>query len=72
MKTVGELEETIQRKEAVGFRPCQEGSIAPPGVMWDALNGLQYEIFSVTGEGRFARNVFTEHSDVVNWLATQL
>lgn len=42
---------------------------AAPGGPWDLLTELDYEIFSVTGEGPFARTRFVEAADVVNWLA---
>jgi FkbM family methyltransferase len=40
-----------------------------PAAPWDLLDGLGYEIFSVTGEGRFTRSRFAENRDVINWLA---
>jgi len=42
---------------------------APPGAVWDALTELDYEIFSVTGDGPFTRPEFVENTGVVNWLA---
>ena len=45
---------------------------APAGGLWDALHSLDYEIFSVTGEGPFGRGACAERPDVVNWLATPL
>jgi FkbM family methyltransferase len=39
------------------------------GDLWDLLHGLDYEIFSVTGDGPFTRQRFTENAVVVNWLA---
>jgi FkbM family methyltransferase len=41
----------------------------PPGALWDLLHELDYDVFSVTGEGPFARSGFLAGSDVVNWLA---
>jgi FkbM family methyltransferase len=43
---------------------------AAPGAPWDLLSELGYHIFSVTGDGPFARSAFTEAGSVVNWLAT--
>ena len=40
-----------------------------PGELWDLLSDLGYRIFSVTGEGPFARQGFTAAHDIVNWLA---
>lgn len=40
----------------------------PAGAPWDLLDELDYEIFSVTGEGPFTRTAFTA-STVLNWLA---
>ncbi len=37
--------------------------------LWDLLNELHYEIFSVTGEGPFTCGAFIEGTDTVNWLA---
>ncbi len=37
--------------------------------LWDALSELGYEVFTVTGEGPFAREAFAASSGVVNWLA---
>jgi FkbM family methyltransferase len=41
-----------------------------PGAPYDLLAELGYEIFSVTGDGPFARSGFTSSANVVNWLAT--
>jgi FkbM family methyltransferase len=40
-----------------------------PGDLWDALDELGYEIFSVTGEGPCERGEFATDARVVNWLA---
>jgi FkbM family methyltransferase len=37
--------------------------------LWDLLAGLDYEIFSVTGDGPCARHEFAADATVVNWLA---
>ncbi len=37
--------------------------------LWDLLSELDYEIFSVTGEGPFTRDAFAQSTNVVNWLA---
>jgi FkbM family methyltransferase len=37
--------------------------------LWDLLAGLGYEIFSVTGDGPYARREFAARTAVVNWLA---
>jgi FkbM family methyltransferase len=39
------------------------------GALWDRLAELDYEIFSVTGDGPFTRDAFAESAIVVNWLA---
>ncbi len=41
------------------------------GALWDLLKELDYEIFSVTGEGPFTRQAFAETTGgvIVNWLA---
>ncbi len=41
----------------------------PPGAVWDLFAELDYEIFSVTGDGPFTRNAFIQHTSIVNWLA---
>jgi FkbM family methyltransferase len=43
---------------------------APSEALWEALDDLAYEIFSVTGDGPYTRGAFAEQSGVVNWLAT--
>lgn len=43
---------------------------APPGAPWDLLDGLGYDIFSITGEGPFSREDFAAAQGVVNWLAS--
>jgi FkbM family methyltransferase len=43
---------------------------AEPGAPWDLLEALDYEIFSVTGEGPFTRARFAAGNGIVNWLAT--
>ncbi|MDQ6810632.1 MAG: FkbM family methyltransferase [Actinomycetota bacterium] len=43
------------------------------GAVWDLLSSLDYEVFSVTGDGPFARADFlasAASASVVNWLAT--
>jgi FkbM family methyltransferase len=45
---------------------------AAPEAAWDLLNDLDYEIFSATGGGPFARAEFARNSSVVNWLARPL
>jgi FkbM family methyltransferase len=40
-----------------------------PGAVWDLLTELGYAIFSVTGDGPFTRQAFTDATRVVNWLA---
>jgi len=40
------------------------------GAPWDLLSELDYEIFSVVGDGPFERAQFAQGSGVVNWLAT--
>jgi FkbM family methyltransferase len=42
---------------------------SPPGAVWDELRALGYEIFSITGEGPFARDEFIAREEVVNWFA---
>lgn len=42
---------------------------ATPEGLWDLLTELDYEIFSVTGDGPFTRRAFAENTIVVNWLA---
>lgn len=42
------------------------------GALWDLLGELDYETFSVTGEGPFTRQAFVESTGVVNWLARPL
>jgi FkbM family methyltransferase len=41
-----------------------------PAAPWDLLTELNYQIFSITGEGPFTRAPFVEAAQVVNWLAT--
>lgn len=43
-----------------------------PHAVWDLLNELRYEVFSVTGRGPFERDGFAAARDVVNWLARPL
>jgi FkbM family methyltransferase len=43
-----------------------------PAAVWDALVALGYEIFSITGDGPFAREPFATDRDVINWLARPL
>jgi FkbM family methyltransferase len=38
-------------------------------MVWDLLAELDYEIYSVTGDGPFTRAAFTANLTVVNWLA---
>jgi FkbM family methyltransferase len=42
---------------------------SPLEAPWDLLSGLDYAIFSVTGEGPFSRSDFAENTTIVNWLA---
>ncbi len=42
---------------------------ADSGALWDTLAELDYEIFSITGEGPFTRSRFVQGAKVVNWLA---
>ena len=42
---------------------------SPPAAVWDALVELGYEIFSITGDGPFAREPFATDREVINWLA---
>jgi len=44
----------------------------PPEAPWDVLTELGYRIFSLTGEGPFARSAFADSSKIVNWLATPM
>jgi FkbM family methyltransferase len=37
--------------------------------LWDLLGDSDYEIFSVTGDGPYARSEFISSTGVVNWLA---
>jgi FkbM family methyltransferase len=41
----------------------------PAGGVWDLLDELGYEVFSVTGAGPFAREAFLGARGIVNWLA---
>jgi FkbM family methyltransferase len=43
---------------------------AAPGAPWDLLCALDYEVFSITGDGPFTRAAFLEAGPTVNWLAT--
>jgi FkbM family methyltransferase len=38
--------------------------------LWELFSELDYEIFSVTGDGPFGRTAFVAASAIVNWLAT--
>lgn len=40
------------------------------GALWDLLDGLGYEVFSIVGDGPFTRSSFARAGHVVNWLAT--
>jgi FkbM family methyltransferase len=40
-----------------------------PGAVWDLLAELDYETFSVLGDGPVSRRAFVENAIVVNWLA---
>jgi FkbM family methyltransferase len=42
---------------------------SPPAGVWDALRELDYEIFSITGEGPFDRDSFAARGEIVNWFA---
>ncbi len=37
--------------------------------LWDTLTELDYEVFSITGCGPYARERFAASRDIVNWLA---
>ncbi len=37
--------------------------------LWDLLRELDYEIFSVTGDGPLTQRAFAESTKVVNWIA---
>jgi FkbM family methyltransferase len=41
----------------------------PPVAVWDLLDELGYETFSVLGDGPVGRAAFAENATVVNWLA---
>jgi FkbM family methyltransferase len=41
----------------------------PPGAVWDLLDELGYETFTVLGDGPVSRAAFVEDAIVVNWLA---
>jgi len=40
-----------------------------PEAPWDLLTDLEYQIFSITGDGPFTRSAFAEATSTVNWLA---
>ena len=40
------------------------------GSLWDSLTELDYEVFSIAGEGPFTRSTFAQSGHIVNWLAT--
>lgn len=40
--------------------------------LWELLAELNYELFSVSGEGPFTRAAFCENRRVVNWLGTPI
>jgi FkbM family methyltransferase len=42
---------------------------SPSEALWDLLSELEYETFSVTGDGPFTREAFARNTTVVNWLA---
>jgi hypothetical protein len=42
------------------------------GDIWDLLRSHGYEVYSITGEGPFARTDFGASERVVNWLARPL
>lgn len=42
---------------------------APPSEPWQLLTELDYEVFSVTGDGPYSRSAFAASTGVVNWLA---
>jgi hypothetical protein len=42
---------------------------ATPEAPWDLLTELDYEIFSVMGEGPFTRTEFARAIKIVDWLA---
>jgi FkbM family methyltransferase len=37
--------------------------------LWDLLDELHYEVFSITGDGPFSRQAFAQSRQIVNWLA---
>ncbi len=39
------------------------------GALWDLLNELDYDVFTITGSGPVGRTAFSENQTVVNWLA---
>jgi len=42
---------------------------SPSEALWESFRALGYEIFSITGEGPFARDAFIASRSIVNWLA---
>jgi FkbM family methyltransferase len=42
---------------------------AAPGAPWEILTELGYEIYSITGDGPYAREAFIDAGAIVNWLA---
>ena len=42
---------------------------APPAGIWVLLTDLDYEIFSITGDGPLTRAAFEARAETVNWLA---
>jgi FkbM family methyltransferase len=42
---------------------------SPSTLLWDSFAELGYDVFSITGDGPFARDAFAAASGVVNWLA---
>ena len=40
-----------------------------PAAVWELLVELGYEIFSITGDGPFARPAFAASTRTINWLA---
>ncbi|HEV3047147.1 MAG TPA: FkbM family methyltransferase [Solirubrobacteraceae bacterium] len=42
---------------------------ADSGSLWELLDEIGYEVFSITGEGPFTRQAFASAGAIVNWLA---
>jgi FkbM family methyltransferase len=69
----GGLSVLREARPVVVFEHVAEASAlygSAPEAPWELLSELNYEIFSVTGEGPFSRAAFVAAGTVVNWLAT--